>query len=80
MTKISSHIKSSCKSKFYLFAFFINTDTKQFLQYFTVDRYIVWIHVTPAFNNFFGSKSYTTSLNFLHGSPYHPIDYSPDNQ
>ena len=49
-------IKSSCKSKVYLFTFFINTDTKQFLQYFTVRRYIFWIDVTLAFNNFLASN------------------------
>ena len=46
------HIKSSCKSKVYLFAFFINTDTKQFLQYFTVGRYNFRIDVNLVFNNF----------------------------
>ena len=51
MKKVNSHIKSSSKSKVYLFTFFINTDNKQFLQYFTVGRYIFWIDVTLAFSN-----------------------------
>ena len=56
MKKINSHNRSSCKSKVYLFTFFINTDTKQFLQYFTVGRYIFWIDVTLALNNFLAAN------------------------
>ena len=44
------------KSKVYLFIFFIDTDAKQFLYYFTVGRYTFWIGVTLAFKNFLAAN------------------------